>query len=266
MTDSGRTTAFIAGLVIFAGGAAALAQERGAEPGRRVVIEQAPLGLRMSTGLNGAVDPLAGPPVSGAPFSGEASTTVTQTLGDGTHIEQRTLAKLYRDSTGRVRREQTIIGLDRLNPATQSQTVISFDSVPGDPMPYILDPEARVATRTNRVGGFYVASGQLTALRFSLAGSPENRELERASNLLASGGLTVSATAAAVPADIRPTEEDLGTRQMDGVKVTGRRTTTVFPTGRIGNDSPTSGGNRRSWASPCIHASPTRERASSNTA
>jgi hypothetical protein len=54
--------------------------------------------------------------IANAPFSADATTTVTQTLGDGTKIEQKTTAKWYRDSTGRVRREQTAIGLDRLNP------------------------------------------------------------------------------------------------------------------------------------------------------
>ena len=75
-----------------------------------------------------------GPVVANAPFSADATTTVTQTLGDGTKIEQKTTAKLYRDSTGRVRLEQTVIGLDRLNASAQPQTTITFDSVPGDPI------------------------------------------------------------------------------------------------------------------------------------
>src|SRR5262245_30254048 len=77
--------------------------------------------------------------IPNAPFSADATTTVTQTLGDGTKIEQRTTGKLYRDSTGRVRREQTVIGLDRLNPAAPPQTTITFDSVPGDQSPYTLN-------------------------------------------------------------------------------------------------------------------------------
>ena len=41
---------------------------------------------------------------------------------------------------------------------------------------------------------------------------------------------------AQVPSDIKPTEESLGTRQIEGVKATGRRSTIVIPAGRIGND------------------------------
>jgi hypothetical protein len=75
---------------------------------------------------------------------------VTQTLGDGTKIEQRTTAKIYRDSTGRIRRDQTVIGLDRLNPVATPQTTITFDTVPGDPMPYTLNPATKTARRGAR--------------------------------------------------------------------------------------------------------------------
>src|SRR5687768_10350086 len=88
--------------------------------------------------------------VPNAPFSADAVTTVTQTLGDGTKIEQRTTAKWYRDSAGRVRREQTVIGLDRLSPQGQPQTTITFDTVPRDPTPYVLNPANRTARRTPR--------------------------------------------------------------------------------------------------------------------
>jgi hypothetical protein len=39
-----------------------------------------------------------------------------------------------------------------------------------------------------------------------------------------------------IPPDLKPTEESLGTRQIEGVKATGRRQTIVIPAGRIGND------------------------------
>jgi hypothetical protein len=88
--------------------------------------------------------------IANVPFSADTTTTVTQTLGDGTKIEQRTTAKIYRDSTGRVRRDQTVIGLDRLNPAATPQTTITFDTVPGDPMPYTLNPATKTARRGAR--------------------------------------------------------------------------------------------------------------------
>ena len=56
--------------------------------------------------------------------------------------------------------------------------------------------------------------------------------LSSASGRIARGG----AQGGPVPSDIKPTEESLGTRQVEGVKATGRRSTTVIPGGRIGND------------------------------
>ena len=171
--------------------------------------------------------------IPNAPFSADVTTTVTQTLGDGTKIEQRTTGKLYRDSTGRVRREQTVIGLDRLNPAAQPQTTITFDSVPGDQAPYSLNP----ANKTARRGGRRVQwLPGITAGRGGFGNSPELALIDvlNAANNVAR--VVRSGAAGPVPSDIKPTEESLGTRQVDGVKATGRRSTTVIPAGRIGND------------------------------
>jgi len=178
--------------------------------------------------------------IANTPFSGDATTTVTQTLGDGTKIEQRTTGKLYRDSTGRVRREQTVIGLDRLDPAAQPQTTITFDSVPGDQAPYSLNP----ANKTARRGGRRVQ--WLTDASAGLRGAGANPSVGQIEialidvlnnvNGVAAGRTFRSGAQAPVPSDIRPTEESLGTRQVEGVKATGRRSTTVIPAGRIGND------------------------------
>ena len=176
--------------------------------------------------------------IANVPFSADATTTVTQTLGDGTKIEQRTTGKLYRDSTGRVRREQTVIGLDRLNPAAQPQTTITFDSVPGDQAPYSLNTSNKTARRGGRrvqwltgagVGGRASANTPTGQIEIALI------DVLTATNAVGRTFRT-GAQAGPVPSDIRPTEESLGTRQVEGVKATGRRSTTVIPAGRIGND------------------------------
>jgi hypothetical protein len=157
---------------------------------------------------------------------------VTQTLGDGTKIEQRTTAKWYRDSTGRIRREQTVIGLDRLSPQGQPQTTITFDAVPGDPTPYVLNPATRTARRTPR--GVQWFNGNLdTLLNYGLAINTGNGTTT--GRLYYASGVG-RGQAASVPADVRPVEEPLGTRQIEGVKATGQRWTTTIPAGRIGND------------------------------
>lgn len=192
-------------------------------------------------------DPLTGPVVTNAPYSGDAVTTVTQTLADGTRIEQRTEAKFYRDSAGRIRREQDILGLAPLTRSTRTQTVVTIDPTPGDAFAYTLDPVARTARRVQRAAGAYFAAiGQwltgpswLTARRTSISLNTLVDDLNRVR----------------VTANIQPgvsasqTEESLGTRQMEGVKVTGRRTTSVIPVGEIGNDRPIEITDER-WESP----------------
>ena len=49
--------------------------------------------------------------------------------------------------------------------------------------------------------------------------------------------------------DDRTVEQSLGTRTMEGVKVTGRKTTQTIPTGQIGNDRPIEVTDER-WESP----------------
>ena len=66
------------------------------------------------------------PVLLNAPFSAEGVTTVTQTLADGTRIDRTTRSKVYRDSAGRLRREQTIQGLAALDPSRESETFVTI--------------------------------------------------------------------------------------------------------------------------------------------
>jgi hypothetical protein len=194
-------------------------------------------------------DPLAGPVVSGAPFAADATTTVVQTLSDGTRIEQKSTTKFYRDGTGRVRREQTIIGLDTLNPSAGPRTIITLDSVPGDPMPYVLDPVARTARQIPRGIALAGAVGALNGLSLTYfrARTPAGIAADPTDLVLNVQGLSVARRG--VPNDLRPAEEQLGSRQIEGVKATGLRTTITIPQGRIGNDRPIQIVDER-WDSP----------------
>src|SRR5215510_6187171 len=89
--------------------------------------------------------PEPGPIVRGAPYSGEATTTVTQTLADGTRIERSSTTRMFRDSEGRMRREQTVQGLGPLNAAGETTVITIIDPVAG--VSYVLDPVSRKARR-----------------------------------------------------------------------------------------------------------------------
>ncbi len=183
--------------------------------------------------LNGSpvgTDVMNGPVVTDAPFSAEATTTVTQVLGDGTRIEQSTTARFFRDRTGRVRREQTILGLGALNTGAGNLQTITVDPDPGDGTAYTLDPTTRTARRVPRMT--IVNAGLNVVRTFTPA------------------GINVAGARSGGPQPVnRATEESLGTRQIEGVKATGRKTTTIIPTGQIGNDRPIEITDER-WESP----------------
>jgi len=178
--------------------------------------------------LAASSDVLNGPVVTEAPFSADATTTVTQVLGDGTRIEQITTARFFRDRAGRVRREQTIAGLGALNGRGNAET-ITIDPDPGDATAYTLDPMTRTARRAPRLVFTSVAVGP--AIRLNTGTVMLNGNLVSAQPVW------------------RATAEQLGTRQFDGVKAVGRKTTSVIPTGDIGNDRPIEITDER-WESP----------------
>jgi len=187
--------------------------------------------LATTRGTPFTTDVLAGPIVTDAPFSADATTTVTQVLGDGTRIEQTTTARFFRDRAGRVRREQTILGLGALNAGGHMQT-ITVAPDPGDGIAYTLDPMTRTARRVPRIA-------------VPLAGNMVMTFRNTAGTVLVqgrTGGPPIGGGSA-------PSEEMLGARQFEGVKALGRKTTTVIPTGRIGNDRPIEITDER-WESP----------------
>ncbi|HMJ84030.1 MAG TPA: hypothetical protein VK504_12715 [Vicinamibacterales bacterium] len=192
--------------------------------------------------------------VRDAPFSGEGITTVTQTLADGTRIDRTTTSKLYRDSAGRLRREQTIMGLAALDPSRESETLITIVD-PVARLTYVLNPTTRMARRApppppappppgsegrGRGVGGRQAPPPVPGLGGGIPGATTTGRQE------------VPAPPPPPPpppppgGDVRPLPqtpatgrtESLGTRQIEGLMARGRRTVTTIPVGQIGNDRP----------------------------
>ena len=193
------------------------------------------------------IEAALGPVVRGAPYSGEGITTTTQTLADGTRIERTVRARFYRDGEGRIRREQTILGM---GPFGESQTVT------------IVDPVARVMYGLNPA----THEGRRSPLptpglrpAFAPGASADRRDGPPLPPPPPSGygdvaagapppppppppafapGTPRGAPAGRPPAGVANVPEPLGTKQIDGLAVTGVKRTEVIPTGRIGNDRP----------------------------
>lgn len=97
--------------------------------------------------------------VKGAPYSAEATTESVQVLADGNRITHTSKASIYRDSEGRVRRDQT---LNHIGPwaasAEPAQTIFINDPVAG--VHYVLNPRTRTAQKMSNVMTFTRTLGE----------------------------------------------------------------------------------------------------------
>jgi hypothetical protein len=160
------------------------------------------------------------PPVKGAPYSAQAVSELTRTLADGTRVTHSTYSRLYRDSEGRERCEET---------SGDSFKGI-FISDPVEHAGYSLDLGRRVATRTT--GQEEVAKEMRgTVIRFL------QDPLGLAPETAAKGGKLLGH---------EDPEEPIGTRMIEGISAVGTRATLVALDGRIESVD-------ERWVSPDLH-------------
>ena len=197
--------------------------------------------------------PLEAKTLKGAPYSAEVANDHTQALADGNRIVQHSTGRVYRDSEGRVRREE-----DR---ASGGPSISIVDPVAG--VSYSLDPESRVAWKTPSRAGLTImnkldaakidatklqlekvqaelkarmaeagsgAGGTVTEFRTE-AGAKEKAEMV---TIEANGGI-VSFKRTGGGSQQR-NEETLPARTIEGVRAEGHRTTTTIAAGAVGNE------------------------------
>jgi len=165
----------------------------------------------------------------GMPYSAELVTESVQTLADGNRIVRRTTGRVYRDSEGRVRREE-----DR---PSGTPTVSITDPVAHTTL--TLDPATRIARASPAVFVFRDASGDLRQYlvaieaRGASAGALGVLPAEPAAGggAGARGGRGRSGGSGAI-------EEKLPDRFIEGVAATGIRRTSTIEKGEIGNEQP----------------------------
>jgi hypothetical protein len=203
-----RTT-LIAALVLVAGASAQPPMPRGrggpggpGTPGGRFIGAE--------VGIPGRV-------VKNAPFSAEIVTETTQALADGNHIKQSNVVKVYRDSDGRTRREQSLNNLNGLAP-NSSLPQVAFINDPVGEVNYVLDLTKRTATkRASGRGGWSGGQPGSGAQPGQPAGERPKMHARRSENV---------------------NTESLGRQTIEGVVAEGTRTTISIPAGQIGNEQP----------------------------
>jgi hypothetical protein len=179
-----------------------------------------PMGGRME--ILGFREMHPGKVVTGAPYSAVSVTETTQTLADGTSINRKIQANVFRDSQGRMRKEITLPAIGPLAAGGQTKSfVLIHDPVAG--ATYELRPELRTATKL-----------------------PVRQGSNRNSDKLQSG---FEAHVQQEIANGTLKKEDLGTQTVNGVSAQGTRYTRTIPAGQIGNDKPISIVNEQ-WYSP----------------
>jgi hypothetical protein len=156
--------------------------------------------------------------VKGAPYSADAISQSIQPLSDGNRIVRSTTSHVYRDSEGRVRREE-----DR---PSGSPGITITDPVAGNS--WMLDVDSRTARQIPMLSRIYNAvlgpNGDMERLTVLLNGQPN---VFVAPNWTARGG---------GPGGEQSAEERLSPKAIEGVRVEGTRRTSTIAAGAIGNE------------------------------
>lgn len=193
--------------------------------------------------------------VKNAPFSADAVSESVQTLADGNRIVRSSTTKLHRNSEGRFRREIKSSSGGLLGTAfSYGSGVTILDPVAGHR--YMLDPEMRTARtavirvpRPPRVKGDTAQpEPPPAAVVAPVEPVPPAKIVTSEGVTIAGAGVYTTSVAPAAPGievltaagreKYGSSAEDLGTRNIEGVEATGKRTVTTIPAGAIGNERP----------------------------
>jgi hypothetical protein len=178
-----------------------------------------PIGGRMK--ILGFEEMHPGKVVTGAPYSAVGVTETVQTLADGTTIDRKIQADIFRDGLGRVRRETTLPVIGPLVASGKSNSfVMIHDPVAGTA--FILHPDTKIADQLPAPHRGNQSQGGL-----------QDKFEAHIQKEIANGTLK---------------KEDLGTQTINGVAAQGTRYTRTIPVGQIGNDKPITIVNER-WYS-----------------
>jgi hypothetical protein len=225
-------------MVFLAASVTVLAQEHNVTIERRSgsAGEAGSIGYRVNTGemeakmkagtfefiqMSGAFE---GKTVKGVPFSAQTINETSQMLADGNRISHKTTGALYRDSEGRIRREQA---LSTLGPwSTSGQTIQNVTiSDPANGSAYSFNDQSKTARKVTTRSTFHVSS---SSGGVGVSMPPE--AVEKIKSELAAR----KASAAVTPGDL--VQELLGRQTIEGVVCDGTRTTITIPAGAIGNE------------------------------
>jgi hypothetical protein len=194
--------------------------------------------------VNVKLAPLEAKIVTGQPYSAEIVSESVQTLADGNRIVLRSTGRVYRDTQGRVRREE-----DR---PSGPPSISIVDPTRG--VTVVLDQGSRTARETANVAVFKkiidnyaevmkVEAAKRAAENRTAENPPQDAQLRKAEaaaelrtlEVVLSGG---RATGFVRKSGEEAVDEKLPDRMIEGVWAAGVRRTTTIAKGAIGNEQP----------------------------
>lgn len=221
--------AFILAMIL-TGSSSVFAQEGG----NAVFFQSQTAGPVTTVGV-GMLGKAPGAAVQGAPYSATITNENVQTLEDGTHISQTSTGNIARDSQGRTRQDASLPAIGNLSaadaphlvfiqdPVSQTSYTLNLTDKTAQKMPALLPNMSTSVPMSGGPGKFMMQMGT----SISAAGAPPM-------------GITMQKTLITNNDQGQINTEDLGAQTMEGVQVTGVRTTHTIPAGEIGNDRPIS--------------------------
>jgi hypothetical protein len=174
-------------------------------------------------------------PVQGAPYSATMTNESVQILSDGTRIAQTGTGSVARDSEGRTRQDASLPAIGNLSaagaphlvfiqdPVAQTAYTLNLTDKTAERMP-ALPPKLSTSGPGPDIGGKFLMHVEGPG---PAGAGPGAMGFMMQKEVVAGDGGKVST-------------EDLGSQTMEGLEVTGVRTTRTIPAGEIGNDRPIS--------------------------
>jgi hypothetical protein len=214
-------------MFVLAAAFCALAQESG-----NITIQTAGPATAIAFGAVG----VPGGAVKGAPYSATITNESVQTLADGNRIVQSSSGSTARDSQGRTRQDAPLPAIGSLAATDAPHLVFLQDPVAGTA--YTLNVTDKTAWKNPMMpGGINVAGTTVTTNTFYVHTGPGGPgELPPPPPPGMPAPPMAMARHLAVEDSAEVSTENLGTQVMEGVQVTGTRTTQTIPAGKIGND------------------------------
>jgi hypothetical protein len=220
-------------ILVLAASCCALAQDSGSgNMTYRVAGQAGPAGPVTAVAFGAIAG--SGGVVTGAPYSATITNESVQTLADGTHITQSSSGMTARDSQGRTRQDAPFPALANLSAADAPHLVFIQDPVAG--AAYTLNLTDKTAWKGPVAPPAGPGPGMMVSTNavFLHSGS----EVPQLPDAPPAPAMFVQKRLAEAEGDV--TAENLGSQVMEGVQVTGVRTSRTIAVSKIGNDRPIS--------------------------